>query len=355
MPDPLRVAIYASDKAAPSWQRAVLPGHWMHKMGLAEVKFEQGENDAIFEWAEVALYQRWYDERSYAWFRALMNRGIPIVYELDDDIWAIEASNPFKARYTPAMFDAVKGMVGEAALVTTTCEHLATTLRAYNPNVVVIPTGVDPGVFDMEPPRPHPGEVRIGFGGSLTHDQDLTSALEAVAEIMRRHRHVHLRVIGPVPVSLPRAMAEHRVYGGRVQASGWVPFAGDPERKLPALYEVYRQADVDIAVVPLRDTKFNRGKSHIKYCEFGAFGACVVAANVGIYADVIVDGENGRLVAGNFSGAWRRTLMELLVDMEATSQMGAAAKADVRKRFSFDVLAHQWAAALGSVIPGRNA
>ncbi len=346
----MRILAYSSDKVACSWQRLLLPCHWMRKLGLAEVEWGEGEDTRAFDWADLVIFQRWYGGRPYIWFKEMWRRGVRLVYEIDDDVWTMQADNPFRPFYDRETLTAMEDMIRKAHMVTVPCRGLAEAMARWNANVAIIPSGVDPGVFALERAR-FPGEVRLGFSGSKTHDRDFAPLLEVLPGIMRRHPEVKLTLIGEAPTALKSTLKNFGLLP-RVVDVGWVPWEGND--KQPSMYQALAAAGTDIAMVPLNDTPFNVAKSAIKYYENGALRTCVAAADTGIYAETIRDGENGRLVKANRSTQWERVLEELIVDEAQRQRLGEAAREEVRKRYSYDVLAHRWAAAYRSLLPARK-
>jgi len=68
--------------------------------------------------------------------------------------------------------------------------------------------------------------------------------------------------------------------------------------------------------------------------EAAAASQCVVASNAGGLPEILTDGETGRLVAPGDARALASVLSELAADPVARTRLGAAAAADVRRRFS---------------------
>jgi glycosyltransferase involved in cell wall biosynthesis len=72
--------------------------------------------------------------------------------------------------------------------------------------------------------------------------------------------------------------------------------------------------------------------------EAAAAGCAVIAAAHGGLPDIIRDGETGRLVAPGDGAALAAVAAELLDDPDQRERLGAAARADVRARFSAERL-----------------
>jgi glycosyltransferase involved in cell wall biosynthesis len=68
--------------------------------------------------------------------------------------------------------------------------------------------------------------------------------------------------------------------------------------------------------------------------EAAAAGCTVIASAHGGLPEIITDGETGRLVAPGDPVALAQAAVELLDDPGLSERLGAAAAADVRRRFS---------------------
>jgi glycosyltransferase involved in cell wall biosynthesis len=70
--------------------------------------------------------------------------------------------------------------------------------------------------------------------------------------------------------------------------------------------------DLNIGLAPLRPSLFNRSKSEIKFLEYAAAGAAVIASRHGPYERVIEQGVTGLLV--NSPHEWTSALNQLATD-----------------------------------------
>ncbi|MGC9469048.1 MAG: glycosyltransferase, partial [Anaerolineae bacterium] len=83
----------------------------------------------------------------------------------------------------------------------------------------------------------------------------------------------------------------------------------------------------------------NRTKCPVKLLDLLSAGIPVVGDAVGQIGEVIVEGKTGRLVAPDDDLAFAEAVLELLVEPQRLRPMGAAAKKDVHRRYSWDRLA----------------
>lgn len=177
--------------------------------------------------------------------------------------------------------------IGAHAIQTST-PYLADFFRQFNPYVRAFPNQLP----TLPPPRDFAEEARDPkrpvtlFFGALNRDEDfleLTPALNALAG--KYGDRIFFKIIARRPVF-------------DALASGNKTYVGDINRYEGQLvpYKEYQQAirSSDIALLPLKDTLLNRGKSDLKFIECAGNGAVALASPV-VYADVIKDGETGFL------------------------------------------------------------
>ena len=88
--------------------------------------------------------------------------------------------------------------------------------------------------------------------------------------------------------------------------------------------------------------------------EYMAAGIPTVARAVGGNAEVVADGETGRLVAGSDPGALAAAIVALLEDQGARRRMGACARATAERRFSMDACVRRHEAYYERVLAGET-
>ncbi len=133
------------------------------------------------------------------------------------------------------------------------------------------------------------------FSGSITHNDDFQMILPAVVRLMTDYADVTLHVVGEL--DLPEELEPFRDRVVRQPFSPW--------RHLPKMLSF-----VDVNLVPLADTVFNRAKSENKWVEAALVKVPSVASKVGALADSITDGVDGLLVE-NTADAWYEALARL--------------------------------------------
>ena len=201
-----------------------------------------------FPHAEIVIQQRF---RSYEsrWQTEMIARGMLIVAELDDDPDGLQGY---------AENDYMQLRAVHAVQVST--ERLAETVRKYNPNVMVF----ENQIADLPPLRDFQddGEISV-FYGAQNRESDWVSIMPAINRIIREHR----------PDNLVFRVINDKAFFDALE-TGQKTF--DPF--LP--YDHYREIlrSCDIALLPLKPTRFNEHKSDIKFLECAAEGVAMLAS-----------------------------------------------------------------------------
>ena len=168
-----------------------------------------------------------------------------------------------------------------------------------------------------EPPRDY---VSLGyFSGSLTHNEDFALIVPALVEVLSARPAVRLTVTGVS--GLPE---ELKPFSSRIDLVPNVDW-----RELPKLY-----ASVDVNLVPLVDTLFNRVKPENRWMEAALVGVPTVASGVGAFAEVITPGKTGILC--DSAEEWASALLSLVDDSVLRRRIGETAHALVGKLWVAD-------------------
>jgi glycosyltransferase involved in cell wall biosynthesis len=232
-----------------------------------------------------------------------------LVYELDDNVFAVHPDNPVRAVWEkPGTREVAAYCMSMADLVTCSTEPLAEQLRQYNPNVIVLPNSINADQLTLE--RPRRDHVVVGWAGSPSHSEDLKGIAGSVRSVLTQHPGVELHLIGTDYLSL---------FGRRDGR-----FTGRFTAWQDDIWDYYRTIDFDIGLAPLAPTGFNAARSHIKALELAALGIPVIASDAEAYREFVVDGVTGFLV--RTQSEWKRRLRELVNDVAMRTEMGAKAR-----------------------------
>lgn len=304
----------AAQQTANGHYRAILPlqemarrGHTVHWPWSAS--FRALQDGVIPQGWDVCHVQQMHDEDALDIMRRMRSAGIALVWDTDDDISAVtrgsEAWHRLGGRRNIRRhFRRAVEAARTAHVVTTTNEHLANVYREQGvEQVVAVENYLAPQ--DLGHPRKRHQGVVIGITAAGEHEPDLrkmkfAQMLEALLE-----RHDGVRVVA-VGADL-RLKSEHRYTHVRdVEIDELIP----------------AESEFDIALAPLRDTRFNRARSSIKLKEYSAAGAMWLASPIGPYVGMGEE-QGGLLVEED---RWLETLEALLEDPDRRRALAARAR-----------------------------
>ncbi len=248
--------------------------------------------------------------------QALLRAAVRGVYDFDDALYLPEADSRRSH----------KSQVWRAAVITASCviagnETLAEHASELNPNVVVIPSCVDPGDYERKqtygclgPPR----AVWIGSPSTEVYLRDIAGAL------LRVHRSRGLRLT--------------------LISAGRAPLGelDDMVDRVPWQLDTFASelANADLGVMPLPDTAWTRGKCAYKLLQYAAAGLPLIGSPVGANREVLRQ-------AGGLSPVteddWGSALEELIDESDAQrAKRGNEAWIAVSRGFSFQAWQEPW-------------
>ncbi len=155
---------------------------------------------------------------------------------------------------------------------------------------------------------------RVAFAsGSMGHEIDFALIAGDIAGFLDAAPDRQLVILGHFDDKLlPQELR------GRVESHKFAGYGGYLETL----------ASVDCAVMPLTDDIFNRCKSAVRVIDAAAVAVPSLAGQVSDMAQMVQDGETGRVLAPGDS--WRDALEALATDRAACAEMGRAARADLQ-------------------------
>jgi glycosyltransferase involved in cell wall biosynthesis len=247
-----------------------------------------------------------------------------IIYDFDDAVMFDDKhpQRPHQKRQT-----SFRRTAALADLVITGNFYLAEYARRFNPNIEILPTGLDTKAYKTTAKKAGDGKIRLVWIGSrptLPHLKQISPALE---EIGSRFDNVILKIISDEFFDLQHIPVEKRPWSLET--------------------EVTQLAKSDIGLAPLADNNFTRGKCGFKILQYQAAGLPVVASPVGVDAELVRDGLNG--YHATTVTDWVEKLSALIKDASLRTRMGQSAAQTVSS-FDLDVIGPRLVALITKVI-----
>jgi glycosyltransferase involved in cell wall biosynthesis len=235
------------------------------------------------------------------WFiDAIAARELPLVLDLDDDLFALgERDEEYGDQLA-----SLERLLAAASLVTVSTPTLERVIARRGAPTLLIENMIDERLFfagkggPARRSRAANAPAQILYMGSPTHQRDL-ALLAPVLDRLRQDRvPMVLNVAGRFALGDQtdwyRSLPVPPGRGGYPQFIGWL--------------RAQRQ-EWDFAVAPLVDTDFNRSKSDLKFLEYAALGLPGAFSQLTAYASV-EHGVTGLLVE-NQADAWYEAIAQL--------------------------------------------
>lgn len=224
-----------------------------------------------------------------------------IIYDFDDAVM-YDPDAPKRNSFTHIA--PLNRTVKLADLVIAGNSYLADHAKKSNLNVEILPTGLDTRAYQIEIDRMDDGKIRLVWIGSKSTLRYLAEIKPALEEIGLRFNNVVIRIICDEFFDLKNMQVEKHHWASQT--------------------EVIDLITSDIALSPLPDNRFTRGKCGFKILQYGAAGLPVVTSPVGTNAEYVQDGMTG-CYASTIS-QWVDKISELVENTEKRKRMGEAAR-----------------------------
>jgi len=284
--------------------------------------------------ADVIVVQRFYPRKgTAAILERILNSGKPVIYEADDLLFELPGSNELKP-WADETTEILRQFLPRCSAITVSTPALRQEFSGFATEVLVLPNTVNAPLFQATSPR-NGSRITIGCCGTNSHSRDL----------------------GLIDAAIFRIAQE---YGDRVDFV-FMGYAGKQHQTLPGFryvdfelgYHSYAQKlaalEINIALVPLEDNRFNRCKSNIKWLEYSACGYAGIYADLAPYNSCIEHGRTGLLV-GEGPEQWYRAISLLIENNHLRRFIASTARNEVLSRYSLATNAHKWLDAYRSVI-----
>lgn len=312
----LKIMMCSSDSNGCGFHRIMQPATWLKtKLPWTEYALGFPPNDQRLVEADVIFLQRACNDFFLEWIPAAKAAGKKVVYDLDDCMWEIPATNLAHRHYPTRELKKLTACLKACDAVTTSTEPL----RAYmQKNFGVDPIITRNSVVDVpRHSRPRNEKPVIGWAGSYTHNGDFDFQLCEVLRKLVKEGKAEFHTFGFQP----------KYFKGLSKHHEWCD-AWDFQNKLIEI-------NWDIGLVVAEDNTFNACKSNIKFIEYGLAGITSVAHDVYPYSNTFEHGVDGFLVKKSKTD-WKEYLNTLVENRDLCTQMNEAAQDKIRQHFIFD-------------------
>jgi hypothetical protein len=271
------------------YYRTYVPGIAMSKLdGIWVVNMTNVHRTKreVMQCADVLVLKNICDPDVLPLIRQRRARGQVTIYELADDLNALQSWNPVYRFYNNKENLALVYRIASCCDgLQVTVEHLRMLYGHLNGCCKVLANQI----LHVPPERAKESEnkncIVVGWGGSHGHLEDISHIAGPLIDWIHRRSDIVLHLMCSEPI--------------------WKIFDGLPSRKkqhtLPgSIYDYYAFLNnIDIGVGPLRDTAFNRSRSDVKFLEYAVSGVVPVMQDLGAYHETVQNGQTGYLFRDN--------------------------------------------------------
>ncbi|MFQ5768972.1 MAG: glycosyltransferase family 4 protein [bacterium] len=255
------------------------------------------------------------------YFIAKLNNNI--IFDIDDAHFA----KPIFATGLGARFhdrNRIAKLCKISRQVIVSVDYLKQYVEQFNPNVVVIPTSIDLERYTLKNYKTTKNQsVIIGWVGTASGLIYLQS-LEEVFQKLSQLYDVKLKIISSTAINLRDIHVIHC--------------------KWSLKNEISDLQSLDIGVMPLPNTEFEKGKGGFKLIQYMGVGVPVVCSPVGINAEIVQDGINGYLA--NTKSEWLNKLSLLIENENLREKIGKKGRESIQDKFTIDANASKFIQAI---------
>jgi len=335
----LKIYFYVAENSGVGYYRQYLPAWVLRESGVAETRindFRWGKGDhveptekAFFEicnWADLIVVGRMDKPEYYAkWGGAKEFFNMPIILDTDDNVQHVRPSNPGYQGYHPGSEHLIwnkQAMEKIFDAISVTTDHLKEFYNRYHPRIYVLPNNLDIPKWEKSPLRKikKNDKLRLGFICSGSHAEGFGIIQKSVYNILKKYKNVEFY----------HPEMYYRLFDGAPKE------VKKQIKKLPWIYlkkwpKELRKLGLDIALMPLKDNNFNRGKSNLRYIESSMTGAASIASPVEPYR-TINDGVDGILASEE--NEWFKAIESLILNPDERERLASNAQKRVVKEFN---------------------
>lgn len=303
---------------------------------------------------DLVIFCRNLEPRYAGFLEAVLQRGIPYIYDLDDNLFDVPPET-WDGRYycDPQRSAQLERYLRFARKVRVYSPALEQRVAGYNQHVELVTPPLDWTIL----PKPRSrDEYPAQPGGEDDIQRTRRDPVRIVYATSRRDDHL-FQIFAP---ALDETL---RRFAGRVEITFWgfLPpaFVGRPgvhyRRFNPNYNHFLRQfaaGRFEIGLAPMLDDVFHRSKTNNKFREYGACGIAGVYSDVALYHGSVIDGETG-LLAENDPAAWTEAISQLIKDPGLRQRLGIAAQQYVYSHYDPEKFLRVWQHHLEEALPSR--
>ena len=198
-----------------------------------------------------------------------------------DDYWILPSNHYLKSGWAKAgVSERIMKLLEIATVVTCTTERLASKVKEFNENALVIPNSLPFINHSQFTYTRQPSEhVRFGFVGGSSHLFDVRQ----IGPIFQHYSQLPFKFCGYSEKN-DQAKKMDLVFSNYGKNKNYTHLEMQPLDKY-----LYGYDDIDVAIAPLEDNEFNKYKSNLKILEAGLKKCAIICSPNACYTDTVPD------------------------------------------------------------------
>ena len=246
--------------------------------------------------------------------------GIQYIVDYDDAIFHHydQSSNPIIKNF---LGNKIAKVMRFSGTVVAGNQYLADyAARSGAKNIEIIPTVIDLERYPIKQNTDADQYIVGWIGTKTTFEKHLLPCKDWIKALQIQEPNIRFHIVG---------ITEDMDLGKNVQYIRWTEET-----------EVAEILKMDIGLMPLQDSKWEKGKCAYKLIQYAACGIPGVASDVGMNREVTVPGQTGILASAYEE--WIQAIKTLKSNTELRHQMGRNARKKVEERYCIQQTSTKW-------------
>ena len=246
--------------------------------------------------------------------------GIQYIVDYDDAIFHNydQSSNPIIKNF---LGNKIAKVMRFSGTVVAGNQYLADyAARSGAKNIEIIPTVIDLERYPIKQNADDEQFIVGWIGTKTTFEKHLLPCKDWIKALQIQDPNIRFHIVG---------ITEDMDLGKNVKYIRWTEET-----------EVAEILKMDIGLMPLQDSKWEKGKCAYKLIQYAACGIPGVASDVGMNREVTVPGETGILASADEE--WIQAIKTLKSNTELRHQMGRNARKKVEERYCIQQTSTKW-------------
>ena len=257
-----------------------------------------------------------------------LNRNI--IFDTDDAHFIRPSfATGFAARFHDR--DRIAKLSKMAKHVIVSVDFLRSYIREYNAHITVIPTSIDLANYTAKISYSDNPTVVIGWAGSSSGLVYLDLIKDVLKQLARQYK-ISFKIISSAFIDIPDV---------EVIKCRW-----------DLKSEISQLQSLDIGIMPLFQTDFERGKGGFKLIQYMGVGLPVVCTPIGVNTELVRDGDNGFLA--KTEKEWFEKLSLLINDADMREKMGKKARTSIKGNYTIESNAQRFIATIKAVVQSES-